>query len=134
MENKINQKFILMTILLLNFSFVTIPYFLKEFTLQRQINQIQKIVNTPKIEKRQDYYKIYDKFNELIEKMQIKPVSKTAEIEQNYIKITLVLNCKTNELTNFLKYVQRQMPKLGIIHTDMDLKQNDHIIEFYQSE
>ena len=133
MMKKLDKKsIVIILILLVNISFITIPYTVKNYDMQGKIKYKKGIT---KKEKSIDFYKSYEEFNCILDELNIKYYNKKVDFSNNKAIITLEMAMNINTLSNLLIYLHKKIPDISILSADIsnDIN-NKSVVVFCISE
>lgn len=119
MKNLNKKEFIISLVLIFNTAFLTIPYTFKNMSLEKEI----RLVNTKNksiAKPDKDFYQIYSNFNNILDELDIKIISKEADFETGELKISLVLNSDMNIISNLLISINKKIPDMAIISANIE--------------
>lgn len=119
MKNLNKKEFIISLVLIFNTAFLTIPYTFKNMSLEKEIrllNTKNKSIAKPD----KDFYQIYSNFNNILDELDIKIISKEADFETGELKISLILNSDMNIISNLLISINKKIPDMAIISANIE--------------
>lgn len=119
MKNLNKKEFIISLVLIFNTAFLTIPYTFKNMSLEKEI----RLVNTKNksiAKPDKDFYQIYSNFNNILDELDIKIISKEADFETGELKISLILNSDMNIISNLLISINKKIPDMAIISANIE--------------
>lgn len=133
MKKMSKKDLILSIILILNIGFITIPYSLKNMDLNKELQNLNSRSNFVNQEPTYDFYLIYSQFDEVLKDLEIKPIHKKADFSQNSLQITIDFKANIQKITNLLTYLNKKIPNLVIISSNIDINKNSQIVFYIEN-
>ena len=120
------KQLIISLILILNIGIISIPYSIKNNNLNNKIKNIKK--TDILAVKNKDFYKIYDDFKLILDKLEIVPIETSVSIDEHCLSIDISLNNDIISILELFTYIHQDIDDMYILSSNISKNKTSSIV------